>query len=169
MSPDTLVLTMRAHARPRPDIVTSPAGHASIRQISSGEVMHSVNRPSDEAERLYVQQSGLADRLRQPAPDESELVIWDVGLGAASNAMAALHCFERACAEHGAATVRPLRLVSFEIDSRRNSRAISLTSATARRKPSLNTAAGRMPRGDSSGSCTGATSWISWRRRPCPT
>ncbi|MBP7481002.1 MAG: tRNA guanosine(34) transglycosylase Tgt [Lacunisphaera sp.] len=98
------------------DIVTSPAGHASIRQISSGEVMHSVNRPSDEAERLYVQQSGLADRLRQPAPDESELVIWDVGLGAASNAMAALHCFERACAEHGAATVRPLRLVSFEID-----------------------------------------------------
>jgi queuine tRNA-ribosyltransferase len=48
------------------DIVTGPAGHASIRQISSGEVMHSVNRPSDEAERLYVQQSGLADRL-QPA------------------------------------------------------------------------------------------------------
>ena len=98
------------------DIVTGPAGHASIRQISSGEVMHSVNRPSDEAERLYVQQSGLAARLQPPAPDESELVIWDVGLGAASNAMAALQCFERACAGHGAAAVRPLRLVSFEID-----------------------------------------------------
>ena len=27
--------------------------------------------------------------------NSDELVIWDVGLGAASNAMAAIHCFER--------------------------------------------------------------------------
>ena len=35
----------------------SPQGFSSIRQISSGETMHSVNSPSDEAHRLYVEQS----------------------------------------------------------------------------------------------------------------
>jgi queuine tRNA-ribosyltransferase len=98
------------------DIVTSEAGYSSIRQISSGEVMHSVNRPSDEAQKLYVDQSGLAGRLLKRADDETELVIWDVGLGAASNAMAALQCFEQAFTEHGPAGLRPLRIVSFEID-----------------------------------------------------
>ena len=117
------------------DIVTSEAGYSSIRQVSSGEVMHSVNRPSDEAQKLYVEQSGLAGRLpagtsldaaladepgpgrATPRPDTgNELVIWDVGLGAASNAMAAVQCFEQVLAVHGAAALRPLRIVSFEID-----------------------------------------------------
>ena len=100
------------------DIVKAAEGFASIRQISSGEVMHSVNRPSDEADRLYVEQSRLAGRLVRQGDDDDggELVIWDVGLGAASNAMAALQCFERVLAEHGAEAVRPVRLVSFEID-----------------------------------------------------
>jgi queuine tRNA-ribosyltransferase len=98
------------------DIVTSPEGFSSIRQISSGEVMHSVNRPSDEAHRLYVEQSGLADRLLKKDGDQTALVIWDVGLGAASNAMAAVQCFETVLAEHGATAVRPLQIVSFECD-----------------------------------------------------
>lgn len=98
------------------DIVTSPQGYSSIRQISSGEVMHSVNRPSDEAQRLYVEQSGLAGRLLKSADAAAELVIWDVGLGAASNAMAAVQCFEQAVATHGAENLRALRIVSFEID-----------------------------------------------------
>ena len=98
------------------EVVTGPQGFSSVRQRSSGEVMHSVNRPSDEARALYVEQSRLAARLRTADGDDTELVIWDVGLGAASNAMAALQCHERAVAEHGAAAVRPLRLVSFEID-----------------------------------------------------
>lgn len=98
------------------DIVTGPQGFSSIRQLSSGEVMHSVNRPSDEAETLYVKQSALAERLRPDRGETGELVIWDVGLGAASNAMAALQCFEQVLAAHGPAAVRPLRLVSFEID-----------------------------------------------------
>lgn len=100
------------------DIVTGPQGFSSIRQLSSGEVMHSVNAPSEEAERLYVAQSALAKRLRRdtvPA-DAGELVIWDVGLGAASNAMAALQCFEKTLAEFGADALRPLRIVSFECD-----------------------------------------------------
>jgi queuine tRNA-ribosyltransferase len=98
------------------DIVTSPQGYSSIRQISSGEVMHSVNAPADEAQRLYVEQSALAERLLKKDEPTGELVIWDVGLGAASNAMAAVQCFEQACAAHGAANLRPLRIISFEID-----------------------------------------------------
>jgi queuine tRNA-ribosyltransferase len=43
-------------------------------------------------------------------------VIWDVGLGAAFNAMAVLHCFERCYTESGTNTLRPLHLVSFECD-----------------------------------------------------
>ena len=45
-----------------------------------------------------------------------ELVIWDVGLGAASNAMAAIHCFERCHGGNNRAGLRPLRLLSFEQD-----------------------------------------------------
>jgi len=105
------------------EVVSSPQGFSSIRQLSSGEVMHSVSAPSEEANRLYIEQSALANRLlATPATeagassDAAELVIWDVGLGAASNAMAALHCFERTLAAHGPTALRPLRLVSFECD-----------------------------------------------------
>ncbi|MEO6001879.1 MAG: tRNA guanosine(34) transglycosylase Tgt [Opitutus sp.] len=93
------------------EIVTAPQGFSSIRQVSSGEVMHSVNPPAEEANRLYVDQSALAARL---ASDAAEWVIWDVGLGAASNAMAAVHCFEQQLKASG--TSRPLRIVSFECD-----------------------------------------------------
>jgi queuine tRNA-ribosyltransferase len=97
------------------EVHTSLHGFSSIRQISSGEVMHSVNRPSDEANRLYVEQSCLSSRLTAPAAPPDELVIWDVGLGAASNAMAAVHCFESQW-QNGRNAVRPMRLVSFECD-----------------------------------------------------
>jgi queuine tRNA-ribosyltransferase len=97
------------------EVVSSPEGFSSIRQRSSGETMHSVNRPSDEADRLYIQQSRLTERLRGEATGE-ELIIWDVGLGAASNAMAAVHAFERLCEISGVEEIRPLRIVSFERD-----------------------------------------------------
>jgi queuine tRNA-ribosyltransferase len=100
------------------EIIKGPTGAFSIRQISSGEVMHSVNRPSDEADALYVVQSRLAERLRR-APEAgpaTDLVIWDVGLGAASNAMAAIACFEQVYARQGAAGMRGVRVVSFERD-----------------------------------------------------
>ncbi|MCX6945686.1 MAG: tRNA guanosine(34) transglycosylase Tgt [Opitutales bacterium] len=98
------------------EVVTSPQGFANIRQRSSGEVMHAVSRPSDEAQALYVEQSRLAERLRAQPDDTDELVVWDVGLGAAANAMAALQCGEQTLDREGAAAVRPLRLVSFELD-----------------------------------------------------
>jgi len=98
------------------EIYTSAHGFCSIRHIPSGEVMHSVNAPNDEANKLYVEQSCLASRLLKGEGRTDELVIWDVGLGAAYNAMAVIHCFERCCAENGANALRPLRLVSFEYD-----------------------------------------------------
>lgn len=96
------------------EIHRSPRGFTSIRQISSGEVMHSVNAPADEADKLYIEQSSLAARLLKPEVAD-ELVVWDVGLGAAFNAMAAIRCFE-SCAAPDDSTLRPLHLVSFERD-----------------------------------------------------
>jgi queuine tRNA-ribosyltransferase len=89
-------------------------GFASIRQISSGEIMHSRTAPMEEARKLYVEQSNLAERVRLASGGNLEpLIIWDVGLGAAANAMAAIRCYEEQAAE---GFVRPLRIVSFEND-----------------------------------------------------
>ena len=98
------------------EVYSSNRGFFSIRQISSGEVMHSVNRPSDEANKLYVEQACLASRLLERKAHAGKLVIWDVGLGAASNAMAAIQCFERCYAANGENALSPLRLLSFESD-----------------------------------------------------
>jgi queuine tRNA-ribosyltransferase len=89
-------------------IVRDDVGH--IRDTDSGEVMHSVNDPAEEARSLYVEQSRLLERLQDP--EEQSLVVWDVGLGAAANAMAAIHAVEN-CVKPGA---RNLLLVSFEND-----------------------------------------------------
>ena len=99
------------------EVHSSPQGFSSIRQLSSGEVMHSVSAPEEEANRLYIEQSRLIARLRRrDENDEQPLVIWDVGLGAASNAMAAIHCAERELTAAGPAALRPLHIVSFERD-----------------------------------------------------
>jgi queuine tRNA-ribosyltransferase len=99
------------------EIQTSPQGFSSIRQRSSGEVMHSVSAPEEEANRLYIEQSRLSLRLRRrTSGDEEPLVVWDVGLGAASNAMAAIHRVEAELSTAGATALRPLHLVSFERD-----------------------------------------------------
>ncbi len=92
-------------------------GFASIRQISSGEIMHSRTPPMEEARKLYIEQSNLAERVRLSASENSRdstvLVLWDVGLGAAANAMAAILCYE---VEARNDSVRPLRIISFEND-----------------------------------------------------
>src|SRR3954470_5012607 len=83
-------------------------GFSSIRQISSGEIMHSRTDPMEEARELYVEQSRLAERLRESSIEP--LTVWDAGLGAAANAMAAIECYETA------KPARPLRIISFEND-----------------------------------------------------
>ncbi|MEO7167140.1 MAG: tRNA guanosine(34) transglycosylase Tgt [Spartobacteria bacterium] len=86
-------------------------GFASIRQVTSGEIMHMRTPPMEEARSLYVEQSQLAARVRLAT--EEPLVIWDVGLGAAANAMAAIECYEE---QASLGAVRPLQIISFEND-----------------------------------------------------
>ncbi|MGH8095596.1 MAG: tRNA guanosine(34) transglycosylase Tgt [Chthoniobacterales bacterium] len=89
-------------------------GFASIRQVTSGEIMHLRTPPMEEARSLYVEQSNLAERVRLPWEKVAEpLVIWDVGLGAAANAMAAIQCYEE---QSAVGPVRPMHLISFEND-----------------------------------------------------
>jgi len=45
-------------------------GFASIRQISSGEIMHSRTPPMEEAKKLYIEQSSLGERLRATSKDD---------------------------------------------------------------------------------------------------
>ncbi len=88
----------------------SDGGHATIAHVASGELMHGRLDPADEAESLYVEQSRLVARLHEPTAEP--LVVWDVGLGAAHNAMAVV----RAAEASGAFGGRTLHLVSFEHD-----------------------------------------------------
>ncbi len=98
------------------ELYRSAQGFYSIRQISSGEIMHSVTAPSEEANKLYVEQPALASRLIKHDGVTDELVLWDVGLGAATNAMAAVRCFENCYKKNSGNELRPVRLISFERD-----------------------------------------------------
>lgn len=76
--------------------------------VEAGEIMHPGVGPLVEAQQLYVQQSRLQERL---AGQCEPLVLFDVGLGAGSNAVAAW----MAAAEMPAPATR-LHIVSFERD-----------------------------------------------------
>lgn len=90
------------------EVVRTRGGALAMRSLEAGEVMHPGVGPLAEAEALYVRQSRLAERLRAAT---EPLVLFDVGLGAASNALAA-----RAVAETAPAGAARLHLVSFERD-----------------------------------------------------
>ena len=94
------------------EVVQQRAGFYSIHDNASGETMHSVIDPMIESKLLYVDQSDLRSHLS--IKNSEPLVIWDVGLGAASNAMAAVREIESLNKENGAK--RAVHLVSFEND-----------------------------------------------------
>lgn len=83
-----------------------------IKQEGSGEVMHPSTAPDHEADALYVRQSGLMDLLK--GEGEAAVIVWDVGLGAAHNAMAAVRAAEMLAA--AGQLRRPMHIVSFEND-----------------------------------------------------
>jgi len=85
-----------------------PNGLLAIRERASGEVMHPGAGPRVEAESIYVVPSRLAARLQEGG---APLVLLDVGLGAATNAISAWQVSE---AQSSAA--RRLEIVSFEHD-----------------------------------------------------
>jgi queuine tRNA-ribosyltransferase len=81
-----------------------------IRDTESGEIMHPGADPEQEACSLYVEQSRLIERLQDQSGEP--LVLWDVGLGAAVNAMTAILKVEQSMP----AVNRLLKVVSFESD-----------------------------------------------------
>jgi tRNA U34 5-methylaminomethyl-2-thiouridine-forming methyltransferase MnmC len=72
-------------------IVEVASGAYSIHSLEYRETFHPVIGPVAEAEALYVRQLGLTERLQHHVGD---FVIWDVGLGAAANALAVLRATE---------------------------------------------------------------------------
>ena len=62
-------------------------GAWSVHSLAHRETFHPVIGPVAEAEALYVKQLRLCDRLRA---HQGEFVVWDVGLGAAANALTVL-------------------------------------------------------------------------------
>jgi tRNA U34 5-methylaminomethyl-2-thiouridine-forming methyltransferase MnmC len=78
-------------------------GAVSVHALDVGETFHPVIGPVAEAEALYVRQLDLPARMNGHA---GEFVVWDVGLGAAANALTVLRATrDRAC---------PLRMLSFD-------------------------------------------------------
>ena len=71
-------------------LVTVASGARSLRSLEHGETFHPVVGPMIEARGLHVEQSRLVARAREM---RGPLVVWDVGLGAAANAVAVLEAF----------------------------------------------------------------------------
>jgi hypothetical protein len=82
-------------------------GVCSIRSLAEDETFHPVIGPAMEAEALYVRQLHLPERVRETS---GEFVIWDVGLGAAANALTAIRLIRDGLKGKPA----QLRLVSFD-------------------------------------------------------
>lgn len=94
------------------EIIKQDAGFCSIKQVSSGEIMHSVSEPLEESRILYADQTRF--EATATGPQEDLFIIWDVGMGAATNVMAAMKKYERLC-ESGL-PLRGLKIISFEND-----------------------------------------------------
>jgi queuine tRNA-ribosyltransferase len=93
-------------------VIQQKAGFYSVHDKVSGETMHSVVDPMIESKQLYVDQSDLQSHMSKDTCNP--LIIWDVGLGAATNAMAAVRELELLCKEHS--FTRKAHIVSFEND-----------------------------------------------------
>ena len=62
----------------------------SVRSIAESETFHPVVGPAAEAEALYVRQLKARERFLEQSAAGRPLVVWDVGLGAAANALTLL-------------------------------------------------------------------------------
>jgi len=90
-----------------------PNGSFALHIPELGETMHPRLGPWEEARRLYIHGTGLPALLSASGP--GDVVVFDVGLGGAANALAAIALAQQERREGRRA--RPLRVVSFENDA----------------------------------------------------
>ena len=91
-------------------------GACSVRALAEDETFHPGIGPAAEAEALYVRQLHLPERVRE---HDGEFMIWDVGLGAAANALTVIRLIQGSLAGSSAAAwesraPKQLRLISFD-------------------------------------------------------
>ncbi len=91
------------------EIISVKSGARSLRCCATGETFHPVVGPMIEARILHVRQQRLLERAAAANP-AAPFVIWDVGLGAAANAIAVLEAFAAAAP----ALPRRIELHSFD-------------------------------------------------------
>ena len=84
-------------------IVRLSSGVYSVHSLAHAETFHPVIGPVAEAEALYVRQLDLVERLRRHS---GEFVVWDVGLGAAANALTLVRALREVPCK--------IRLISFD-------------------------------------------------------
>ncbi len=96
-------------AEPKFELVQLKSGPWSIRSQAHGETMHIGTGPRAEALELHIEQQRLVDRARSSA---EPFIIWDVGLGAAGNAISAIEALQ-----NGGGVRAPVEIHSFEIDT----------------------------------------------------
>jgi S-adenosylmethionine-dependent methyltransferase len=88
-------------------------GICSVRSLADEETFHPVVGPVAEAEALYVNQLKLRERLKNHS---GEFVIWDVGLGAAANALTVLRATRNiACQIHLVSFDRTIEPLEFAL------------------------------------------------------
>ncbi len=86
-------------------------GTCSVHSLADTETFHPGIGPVAEAEALYVRQLHLPERVSE---SDEEFVIWDVGLGAAANALTAIHLIRESLAASKNSPLKRLRIVSFD-------------------------------------------------------
>ncbi len=99
------------------EVVTTRAGARAVRDRLTGELMHPVTGPIEEAERIYIVPARVRERLGESTPGRP-LVLLDIGLGAGSNALAAWKASHSSHSSHSSHArddaKRTLEIVSFD-------------------------------------------------------
>jgi tRNA U34 5-methylaminomethyl-2-thiouridine-forming methyltransferase MnmC len=95
---------------PKYKLIRLRNGAFSVRSLADEETFHPGIGPVAEAEALYVRQLRLPERVRET---DGEFVIWDVGLGAAANALTAIRLIHENLTGANLKKKR-LRVISFD-------------------------------------------------------
>ena len=97
--------------RHRFELVKTRLGVVTIKNMELGEILHNPLGPWREANDLYVNYSNIKQKFMNLKLKEEPLVLFDLGLGAGTNAIAVIDLtrnIQNSC--------RPLKIISFEND-----------------------------------------------------